>query len=495
MLRVLFASSEAYPLIKTGGLADVSGSLPRALLNLGHDVRLLLPAYRDALQKARAVGVKTIATLSINDQTVSILESRLPGSRVKTWLVDCPACFDRPGNPYLDSNNRDYLDNDRRFLLLSRVAAELALNRCGLDWQPDVLHCNDWQTALAPAFLTQAAQRPATVFTIHNLAYQGLFDYSAFAASQLPPYLWHYSALEFHGQFSFIKGGLVYADRINTVSPTYAREIQTARFGYGLQGLLQHRSDKLSGILNGIDTEEWNPGTDTHLAQRYNRRTLAHKVKNKLALQHQLGLKSSATTPLIGFVGRLVEQKGIDWIIANIDALLERGAQLVILGSGEHAFEAALRVASTRKPQTIAVTIGYSEALAHRIEAGADMFLMPSKFEPCGLNQLYSLRYGTVPIVNNVGGLADTVIDASAANLENGSATGFVFDAPESAAGGSSALHVCLQRALDLYTDKPRWQALQACGMTQNFTWADSALAYQRLYHAAIAERAGKTPA
>lgn len=495
MLRILFASSEAHPLIKTGGLADVSGSLPRALLSLGHDVRLLIPAYRDALQSARAVGVKTIATFTLNDQSISILESRLPGSRVKIWLLDFPEFFDRPGNPYLDSTGRDFLDNDRRFLLLSRVTAELALNRCGLDWQPDVLHCNDWQTALAPAFLNLEPQRPATIFTIHNLAYQGLFDYSAFAASGLPPHFWHYSALEFHGQFSFIKGGLTYADRINTVSPTYAREIQTERFGYGLQGLLQHRGDKLSGILNGIDADEWNPGTDAHLTQRYNRRTLAQKVQNKLALQRQLGLKSSAETPLIGFVGRLVEQKGVDWIVANIDTLLERGAQLVVLGSGEPAFEAALRAASARMPRAIAVTIGYSEALAHRIEAGADIFLMPSKFEPCGLNQLYSLRYGTVPLVHKVGGLADTVIDANAVNLADNRGTGFAFDSPASDAAGVDALRATLLRALDLYADKARWHAVQLHGMAQNFTWTDSAQAYQRLYEAAIAERRGKTSA
>lgn len=490
MLRILFASSEAHPLIKTGGLADVSGALPRALLGLGHDVRLLLPAYRDVLQKVQAIGAKKIATLTLYGQQVSIVESRLPGSRVKIWLVNCPALFDRPGNPYLDSNNQVYADNDRRFLLLSRVAAELALNRCGLDWQPDVLHCNDWQTALAPAFLSVESRHPASVFTVHNLAYQGLYGYDSFTATQLPARFWHYEALEFHGYFSFIKGGLVYADRINTVSPTYAREIQTDRFGYGLQGLLHYRSHKLSGILNGIDDEEWNPGTDAHLAQRYNRRTLTQKVKNKLALQQQLGLKTSAETPLFGFIGRLVEQKGVDWILASIDTLLKRGAQLAVLGSGEHGFEAALRELAAQAPQAIAVTTGYNEALAHRIEAGADIFLMPSKFEPCGLNQMYSLRYGTLPLVHAVGGLADTVVDASAVNLDNGSATGFAFDTP-----GATVLQATLNRALDLYTDKARWTQLQARGMQQNFSWAQSAQEYVQLYRAAIEDAGGKTPA
>ncbi|MDB6062795.1 MAG: gt5A [Verrucomicrobiaceae bacterium] len=508
MLRILFASSEAYPLIKTGGLADVSGSLPRALLKLGHDVRILMPAYRDALQNARAAGVKTVATFTLEnavsgDHTVSIMETRLPGSRVKTWLLDCPALFDRPGNPYLDENNQDYADNDLRFLLFSRAAAELGLNRCGLDWQPDVVHCNDWQTGLTPVFLDQlglqsaAAEqpRPATVFTIHNLAYQGLYGYETFTATQLPANFWHHEALEFHNQFSLIKGGIVYADRVNTVSPTYAREIQSERFGYGLQGLLRHRGEKLSGILNGINDEEWNPGTDAYLMHRYNRRTIAQRTKNKLELQKQLGLKVDASIPLLGFIGRLVEQKGVDWILANINLMLERGAQLVVLGNGEHAFEAALREAAALAPLSIAATIGYNEALAHRIEAASDIFLMPSKFEPCGLNQLYSLRYGAVPLVHNVGGLADTVIDTTASSLEDGSATGFVFDSLARDEPGDIALQTTLGRALDLYTDKPCWQSLQSNGMQQDNSWKQSALKYERLYRAAIADVAGKSPA
>lgn len=493
MLKILFASSEAHPLIKTGGLADVSGSLPRALLAPGHDIRLLLPAYRDAL--AAAPGAKKIAAFALGDTPVSILETRLPGSRVKVWLLDCPELFDRPGNPYLDAANNPYADNDRRFMLLSRAAAELGLDRCGLGWQPDIVHCNDWQTGLAPAYLEAfaPARRPATVFTIHNLAYQGLFGYGSFAASQLPAHFWHHEALEFHNQFSFIKGGLVFADRINTVSPTYAREIQTEPFGYGLQGLLRHRGDKLSGILNGIDTDEWNPGTDPHLWQRYNRRTLALRAANKAALQEQFGLAVDAEAPLFGFVGRLVEQKGIDWILACIDALLERGAQLVVLGSGEHAFEAALREAGARNRRSLAVTIGYNERLAHRIEAAADIFLMPSKFEPCGLNQLYSLRYGAVPLVHRVGGLADTVIDANLASLADGSATGFVFDT--AAQRGVAALRATLRRALDLFADKKRWTTLQLRGMRQDYSWAHSAEEYAGLYRSALADRAGRTSA
>ncbi|HEY3698922.1 MAG TPA: glycogen synthase GlgA [Spongiibacteraceae bacterium] len=481
-MRILFATSEAYPLIKTGGLADVSSSLSRALLALGHDVRLLLPAYRDVLNNACGIGLKKIAEFTLAEHQVALLETRLPGTRVKTWLLDCPALFDRPGNPYLDSNGQAYADNDRRFLLLARAAAELAMNRCGCNWRPDILHCNDWQTALAPALISAEPLRPATIFTIHNLAYQGLYSYDSFLATDLPARFWNYDALEFHGQFSFIKGGIVFADRVNTVSPSYAQEIQSERFGYGLEGLLRYRGAHLRGILNGINDEEWNPGTDAHLVQRYNRRTLTLKVQNKLALQRQLKLPQDADIPLLGFIGRLVEQKGIDWLLASIDTLITQNAQLVLLGSGERVFEDALRELVQRHPQHIAVTIGYNETLAHRIEAGADIFLMPSRFEPCGLNQMYSLRYGTVPLVHRVGGLADTVIDMTAATMDNATANGFVFETPSAA-----ALQQTLERALPIYRARKQWRQLQLHGMNADFSWQHSAQAYQQLYREALA--------
>lgn len=486
-MKVLFATSEAYPLIKTGGLADVSGSLPRALLSLGHDVRVLLPAYREALAKARATGIKKIAEFSLDDYAITVFESRLPGTRVKTWLLDCPELFDRAGNPYLDQSGQPFIDNDRRFLVLSRAAAELARNRCGCDWTPDVLHCNDWQTALAPVFLSMEAQRPATIFTIHNLAYQGLFSYDTFLATNLPARFWNYDALEFHGQFSFIKGGIVFADRVNTVSPTYAQEIQTEQFGYGLDGLLRYRGTHLSGILNGIDDDEWNPGTDAHLEQRYNRRTPALKAKNKLALQHQLNLPCNESIPVIGFIGRLVEQKGIDWLLACIDTLIAHKAQLVLLGSGEQEYETALSDIAKKYPRQISVTIGYNEMLAHRIEAGADIFLMPSRFEPCGLNQMYSLRYGTVPLVHRVGGLADTVVDVNANTLADGTANGFVFISPS-----AEAMRDALTRALQIFAEKKCWRQLQLHGMTRNFSWQHSAQAYLQLYSDAADEVASK---
>lgn len=483
-MRILFATSEAHPLIKTGGLADVSGSLPRALLALGHDVRLLLPAYREVLNNARSIGLKKIAQFTLAAHQVTLLETRLPGTRVKTWLIDCPVFFDRPGNPYLDSNGNAFADNDQRFMLFSRAAAELAMNRCGCNWLPDILHCNDWQTALAPALITAEPQRPATIFTIHNLAYQGLYSYASFLATDLPARFWSYDALEFHGQFSFIKGGIVFADRVNTVSPSYAQEIQSERFGYGLEGLLRYRGAHLSGILNGINDEEWNPGTDAHLLQRYNRRTLALKAQNKLALQRQLGLPQNAATPLLGFIGRLVEQKGIDWLLASIDTLIRQSAQLALLGSGERVFEDTLHDLMQQHPQHIAVTIGYNETLAHCIEAGADIFLMPSRFEPCGLNQMYSLRYGTVPLVHRVGGLADTVIDMTDATMGNATANGFVFETPSAA-----ALQQTLERALQIYRErKQQWRQLQLHGMSADFSWQHSAQSYQQLYREALAE-------
>jgi starch synthase len=481
LMRVLFATSEAFPLIKTGGLADVSGSLPRALLALGHDLRLVLPAYRAVLDQLPRSTLKTIASVAVGAYSASVLETRMPRTRLKVWLVHCPALFDRPGDPYHDALGRPWPDNDQRFLLFSRVVALLALDRCALDWRPDILHGNDWQTGIALALLSLEAQRPGTVFTIHNLAYQGLFPYESFAASGLPPQLWHYSALEFHGQWSFIKGGLAFADRINTVSPTYAREIQTETFGAGLATLLQHRRSALSGILNGIDTDAWNPGTDAHLVQRYNRRTLTAKTRNKLALQEQLGLTQDAGVPLMGFVGRLVEQKGVDWLLDVLPQVLAQNVQLALLGSGAPQYEAALQALAVRFPGAVSINVGYSEALAHRIEAGVDLFLMPSRFEPCGLNQMYSLRYGTLPVVHRVGGLADTVVDPAD---DEATANGFVFSDPS-----PGALAGALARALQSYRDEAAWRRLQLRGMGLDFSWRGSAAAYQRLYEEVLQDR------
>jgi starch synthase len=421
--KVLFASSEVHPLIKTGGLADVSASLPIALQNQGHDVRIMLPAYRQCLEALREI--RTIATIKLDGYhlPIEILESTLPDSNVTLWLVHSPEHFDRDGGAYGPKEGGDWLDNAARFALFSRAIAAAAMNNLALDWQPDVLHCNDWQTGLAPALIAGLPNRPATIFTIHNLAYQGLYPRETFDMLDLPMSLWHSDGLEFYDMMSFMKGGLIYSDHITTVSPTYAEEICTYEFGYGLEGLLADRArqGRLTGIINGIDLDEWNPNKDKALRKNYTAKTVRNKLENKEAIQQHFALPLKVETLVIGLISRLVPQKGVDLSIDAIGALLEAGEniQLVCLCSGEANFEQDLRVLRARYPDKVGVTIGYDEALAHQIEAGADVFLMPSRFEPCGLNQLYSLRYGTLPIVRNTGGFADSVVDASGDDLKN----------------------------------------------------------------------------
>jgi starch synthase len=476
MLKILFATSEIHPLIKTGGLADVAASLPRALAKLGHDIRIILPAYPSVLRQAIEVGMKELTRCFLDDQEVILWQTRLPGTRMKVLLIDFPAFSDREGNPYCGADGHDWPDNARRFYDFSRITRLIALNKLSQDWQPDIVHCNDWQTGLVPALLAEDEPRPATVFTIHNLAYRGLFSRQTFDELRLPLHWWNSESLEFYDQLAFMKGGLVYADRITAVSPGYAREIQTATQGWGLEGLLYHRRDVLRGILNGIDCDEWNPGSDKYIAHNYNRRTLQNKQKNKLALQAQSGLTISEKIPLLGFIGRMVDQKGIDLILALLPKFLaeERG-QCIILGSGMPNYETAFTALANQYPQSLSVCIGYNEALAHQIEAGADIFLMPSAFEPCGLNQLYSLRYGTVPIVHGVGGLADSVKNYS--DQQSSDANGFVFfDYTQ------QAFELTLEHATQVYENKPEWQRLQLNGMNENLSWTKSAQEYVDLY-------------
>lgn len=476
-MNILFATSEAHPLIKTGGLADVSGSLPRAIKNAHQDIRLILPAYPDAVAGARQL--KTVAELSLpgSAQAVRLLQGWLPHTRVRLYLVDAPTCFDRPGNPYCQPQGGDWPDNAQRFALFARAVCAVAMNRATLDWQPDIVHCNDWQTGLVPALLSLETTRPATLFTIHNLAYQGLFSHDHLHRLQLPSDWWTLEKLEFHHQLSFIKGGLVFADHISTVSPTYAREIRSTEFGCGLEGLLEHRKAQLSGILNGVDYQVWSPGRDTLLPHTYTAHRLAGKRQDKAELQRAFGLPVQPELPLFGHVGRLVDQKGIDLILQLLPTLLQQPMQLVILGTGQPELETALRAAATRYPQQLAVRIDYSETLSHLLEAGSDAFLMPSRFEPCGLNQLYSLRYGTPPIVRSTGGLADSVVDASSANLQRNTATGFVFEQ-----ANAQALLQAIERALALYRQPELWRKLMRTGMQVNFSWKRSAAAYIDLY-------------
>ena len=479
-MKILFASSEAQPLIKTGGLADVSGSLPVALKQLGDDVRLILPAYRGVAERAGKLTPIADIRLPACKEPVRLLRGTLPDSEVPLYLVESPRHFDRPGGPYANPDGTDWPDNAQRFAAFSRAVHALAQGRIDTAWKPEVVHCNDWQTGLVPALLAQDNQRPATVFTIHNLAYQGLFSWAVFQDLELPYELWSMDAMEFYGKFSFIKGGIAFADRLTTVSPTYAAEIRTPQFGAGLQDALQERAEHLHGILNGVDYSVWDPARDPHIAHRYSSKSLGDKARNKGPLLQRFGMRRGHDTPVIGMVGRLVEQKGIDLVLGCLDRLLAQPVQMVVLGSGQELYEQALLSAAQRY-QNLGVEIGYDEGLAHLIEAGSDIFLMPSRFEPCGLNQMYSLRYGTVPVVRRTGGLADTVLDADLAHLRDRTATGFLFDGET-----PGALYDALQRALSLYTARPSWRELMHAGMRQEFSWRRSAEQYVELYRDAI---------
>ncbi len=474
MKKILFASSEVHPLIKTGGLADVAGSLPRALAELSQDIKVILPNYQ-SLNKTEEV--RFISTVRVNNQDANILETVLPGSDVTVWLVDCPAMFDTPGNPYVDESGNPWDNIADRFALFNRVVVEVAMNRAHLDWHAEVVHCNDWQTGLVPALLSIESNKPASVFTIHNMAYQGMFPENVFYDLNLPRQLWHPHGLEFHDMLSFIKGGLSYANRITTVSPTYALEIQTPEYGYGLEGLLSHKHEILSGILNGMDLNQWNPEKDTSISEPYNIQSLTNKIINKTSLQARSSLPVNKTIPLFGLISRLVDQKGIDLIIGCMSELVEMPIQFVLLGSGDKSVEQKLLSFARLYPNKISVTIGYDEALAHQIEAGVDIFLMPSRFEPCGLNQMYSQRYGTIPIVRETGGLADTIEDAMPKTLSNNTATGISFK--EATPG---ALLEAIKRAMLLYSDKKTWKKIQTAAMKKDFSWQNSAKQYLALY-------------
>ena len=430
-MRVLFTSSEVFPLIKTGGLADVSGALPAALAEAGVDLRILLPGYPEAMDAAgakREVGLLG-DPLGIGAES-RILSGKLPGSGVPVWLLDCPALFGRAGGPYQDSQGRDWPDNALRFGLLSRVAAGLCTDGSPSKWRPQVLHCNDWQTGLAPAYLHawELITRPATVFTIHNIAYQGQFPAEMVARLGFPPEMYAMDGLEYYNTLSFLKAGLFYSDRLTTVSPRYAKEIQTPAFGCGMEGLLASRANDLSGILNGADYGVWHPATDTHLAHPYKPGDAAGKAKNKAALQAELGLAPNPDAPLLVIVSRLNEHKGMDLVLGALPTILRSGAQLAVVGAGDRPLEDGFRAVAAAHPSQVAARIGYSEQLAHRMMAAGDMLLMPSRFEPCGLTQFYALRYGTVPVAHATGGLADTLVDTGYDTLMTGTANGFVFE-------------------------------------------------------------------
>jgi starch synthase len=475
-LKVVFATSEFAPLIKTGGLADVSGSLPGALAQLDVGVRVLLPGYPAVLRAVPSEPIAHIPSLGAIPAAMLLYAHSRQG--VDLLLIDCPALYERPGNPYLGADGKDWPDNDIRFGLLSRTAALLGSRASPLGWRPDVIHCQDWQAALAPVYLKYLpGARAASIVTIHNLAYQGNFPHASLARVGLPPSAFTMEGAEFYGQLGFLKGGLACADAITTVSPTYAREICGEALGFGLQGILSARAAALSGILNGVDTDTWNPATDAQIAQCYDADHLDDKRANKRMLQETLGLPVEDATPVLGVVSRLVEQKGIDLVAAVAERILETPVQLVIQGTGERGLEERVLALAKRHPRRVGVRIAYDEALAHAIEAGADVFLMPSRFEPCGMNQMYSQRYGTLPIGCRTGGLADSITDCTPQTLAAGTANGFTF-APASA----DALHEAIRRALALYRDPPSWRRVQRAAMARDVSWKASAKEYVKVY-------------
>jgi starch synthase len=508
-MRCLYAASEVAGFAKTGGLADVAGSLPRALARRGHEVAVILPLYRGirtGKQPLAPTGLTFNVPFGNRISSGSLWRSTLPGSDVPVFLIEQPHYYERDDPAqgrglyqFTDGTGRrrDYADNCERFLFFQHGVLE-AIRL--LNFWPDVLHNNDWQTGLVPVYLRELYPRhPAlelrplyarirTLFTIHNMAYQGLFWHLDMPLTGLPWRLFNPEQLEFHGHLNFLKGGIVYSDLINTVSPSYAREIQTPYFGCGLHGVLAKRARQLFGIVNGVDYGTWNPATDRHLPANYDVANVpAHKPLCKQAVQHHYGLPEEPRTPLLGMVSRLVDQKGLDLLGQVVPAMLQQHTQLVVLGQGDPHYERMLHGLRERYPRQVGITLAQDEPLAHRIEAGADMFLMPSLFEPCGLSQLYSLKYGTVPIVRATGGLCDTVADATPERLAAGTATGFAFvpDAP-------AVFLQAIERALALYRNDPeRWLALMRTGMRQDWSWERSAAEYERLY-SLLMERQGR---
>jgi starch synthase len=475
-IAVLYVASEAAPLVKTGGLADVAGSLPAALMHEGADVRLLIPGYPAVMEGVKSKGRLTSFPALGELPASQVLAGKLGG--VPLLIVDCPALYDRPGGPYQDITGKDWSDNDLRFGLLCYVAAVLAGSQSPISWRPRILHCNDWQAGLAPAYgRFMPGERARSLLTIHNLAYQGVFPPVTLSRLGLPPSAFSPDGVEYYGNMSFLKAGIYYADHVTTVSPNYAHEIQREPLGMGMQGLLSHRAATLTGILNGIDTDAWDPESDPYIAKYYNASRLPVKLENKRALQNRLGLEQDDNTALVGCIGRFTHQKGFDLILECADALLELPVQLAVLGSGDLALQEAFQALARSRAGRVGVQIGYDESLAHQIEAGADLFLMPSRFEPCGLNQMYSQRYGTPPVVHATGGLVDSVVDVTPQSIAAKTASGFLFSPMSRAAllGG-------VKRALTAWSDRKLWRQLQKNGMARDFSWEASAQQYIALY-------------
>jgi starch synthase len=489
-VNILLVASEAVPFSKTGGLADVCGTLPIELARLGHRCGVILPAHRQSWCSGLPIepmGIDFIVPIGSKTVTGHLLKSTMPDSDVPVWLIQQDQYFDRDG--LYQADGKDYVDNCERFVFFSRAVME-AIRL--LDLQVDVIHANDWQTGLVPAYLEleyrsiPRYERIASLLTIHNIAYQGQFWHWDMLLTGLDWKHFNWHQMEFHGHLNLLKAGLVFADSISTVSPRYAQEIQNPPLGCGLEGTLQQRHDVLSGILNGMDTVRWNPAADPHLAADYDVDSVArHKPICKAALQKELGLPEHPDVPLVGLIGRLCDQKGIDLVVKLMQQWVqETDLQWAVLGTGDPKYHEQLEALAAKFPQKVAVRLGFSEPLSHQIEAGADMFLMPSRYEPCGLNQMYSLRYGTIPVVRSTGGLADTIIDATEETLAAGVANGFSFEEYS-----DLALSETLRRACDAYRRPEVWQRLIATAMRQDWSWTQSAKKYVELYQQTIARR------
>ena len=481
-VRVLSVASEVYPLVKTGGLADVVAALPAALARERVTVRTLVPGYPavvDALRGAEAVH----AFPRLHGGPARLLAAH--AAELDLFVLDAPHLFARPGNPYAGPDGKPWPDNALRFAALAEAAAAVARGALPR-FAPDVVHAHDWQAALAPALLHYGgAPRPATMLTVHNLSFQGQFPRDLLAAIGLPAHAWALDGVEYYGTIGYLKAGLALADRITTVSPTYADEIRTPEDGMGLDGLLRKRADALTGILNGIDDRVWNPATDPYLPARFDARRLARRAANKAALQERFGLAADPAAFVVGVVSRLTHQKGMDLLADALPALAAHGAQFALLGTGDAHVEHAFAAAAARHPDRVAAVIGYEEALAHLVQGGADALLVPSRFEPCGLTQLCALRYGAIPIVARVGGLADTVIDANAMALAAGAGTGIQF-APVTRAH----IELAVGRAVGLKRDAALWRRLQARAMATDVGWTRPAKQYAALYRALARPRA-----
>ena len=484
-MRVLFVSAEIFPLAKTGGLADVCAALPAILSELGVDVRLMMPAYPQAL--ASAIGQQVIAELPelLGAPPCRIISALTPDTHLPLLLLDCPALYRRKGGPYQASDGRDWPDNAQRFALLSRVAADVAVGQVLPEWRADVVHGNDWHTGLLPLYLSLiGGYRPGTLLTIHNLAFQGVFPREIFDLLSLPAGAFTPDGVEFHGAVSFLKAGIRYSDKLTTVSPTYAQEILTPALGCGLDGLLKTRAADFVGILNGIDEQVWSPANDCHLPEPYDAARLEGKQRCKAHVQRELDLADDAR-PLVAIVSRLTQQKMSDTVAGSVGKIIAQGAQVALVGDGDKEIESAFLNVAHDYPGRVAVRIGYQEPLAHRLFAGADLLLAPAHFEPCGLTPIYAMRYGTLPIVRSTGGMADAVIPANQETIREGTATGFAFER----ATGEDML-ACLGHALTIYEDSSSWRQIQLRAMGRQSGWTKAAGEYLTLYEGLVCERA-----